>query len=91
MVQDHLIPLSSFPRPFQRVINQDQVAPGEGFPAHPHRDMEIFSYVLEGELAHEDSMGNKRTLHPGEVQLMSAGSGLTRIFRKKSIVDMLNC
>ena len=60
-----------------RVINQDQVAPGEGFPTHPHRDMEIFSYILEGELAHEDSMGNKRTLRPGEVQLMSAGSGLT--------------
>lgn len=60
-----------------RVINQDRVAPGGGFPTHPHHDMEIFSYVLEGELAHQDSMGNRRTLHPGQVQLMSAGSGVT--------------
>lgn len=60
-----------------RVINQDTVAPNEGFPTHPHDNMEIFSYVLEGSLAHEDSMGNKRTLYPGEIQLMSAGSGVT--------------
>lgn len=60
-----------------RVINQDIVAPLGGFPTHPHRDMEIFSYVLEGQLAHRDSMGNERILNPGEIQLMSAGSGVT--------------
>ncbi|RYD38193.1 MAG: pirin family protein [Verrucomicrobiaceae bacterium] len=60
-----------------RVINQDIVAPGQGFGAHPHRDMEIFSYVLEGAIAHKDSMGNSRTLLPGQIQLMSAGSGVT--------------
>ncbi|WP_269537323.1 pirin family protein [Cerasicoccus fimbriatus] len=60
-----------------RVINQDIVAPGGGFPTHPHRDMEIFSYVLQGEMAHKDSMGNERTLRPGDVQLMSAGTGIT--------------
>ena len=59
-----------------RVINDDRVAPGGGFPEHTHRDMEIFSYVLSGKLAHMDSLGNSRVLGPGEIQLMRAGSGI---------------
>ena len=59
-----------------RVFNDDVVQPGQGFGMHPHRDMEIVTYVLEGELEHRDNQGNTGVIHPGEVQVMSAGTGI---------------
>ncbi|MCA8962548.1 MAG: pirin family protein [Planctomycetes bacterium] len=73
-----------------RVLNQDRVAPGRGFGTHGHRDMEIVSVVLQGVLEHRDSMGNGSQLRPGEVQLMSAGSGVTHSEFNASATESLH-
>lgn len=73
-----------------RVLNEDRVAPEGGFATHPHRDMEIISYVLEGTLEHKDSLGNQGLVKTGEIQLMTAGSGLTHSEFNPSETDHLH-
>jgi len=72
-----------------RVINQDIVEASAGFPTHGHKDMEIFSYVLEGTIAHRDSLGNNAELKPGQIQVMSAGSGVKHSEFNPSKSDLL--
>lgn len=73
-----------------RVLNEDRVAPGQGFGTHPHRDMEIVTYVVDGELRHRDSLGVETVIGAGELQRMSAGSGLTHSEFNASTTDPLH-
>lgn len=73
-----------------RVINEDRVQPGKGFPLHPHRDMEILSFVLKGALKHKDNLGHEETINAGEVQRISAGSGIMHSEFNPSATDLVH-